>query len=246
MAGPASSRTVSASTDSSVSTAPPEGGPRTAVSRAMASFVALWAAASERVSHFWTTPHWRRAKTTADRVVLVVFVGAFTWAVVNAVFVAQRAATNRTLAIVHLSSQPTVQIKLPGSETESQATLPTEVLHGTQTERIEIFIANDGPDGVVLKNSTLTGPYLGGAVKLAPKAGGYIDPTGGNYLTGTVTVDCDAAARTANALVAGRPSPLDQPTTVAVAVADADGTVHHMNLVIDTTAFAVQGQVCTS
>ena len=155
-------------------------------------------------------------------------------------------ATNRTVAVVHLYSQPAVQIKRSASETDSQATLPTEVLHGTQTEQVTISFANDGPDGVVLKDSSLTGPYLGGAVKLVPNGNGYLESGGSTYLAGTVTVNCDAAAPTANALIAGRLSPQDRATTVALAVADANGTVHHMNLVIDTTAFAVQGQVCTS
>jgi len=251
MAGPASSRTVSASTDSSVSTTASGGGPHAAVSRsalarAAAPLVSAWRAGSGRVSHLWTTPGWRRSKATADRVLLFVIVAAIGWAVVNGVFVAQRASTNRAIALVHLAAQPAVQIERPGTDAEGDATLPTAVLSGTRTERIAISIANDSPDGVVLKVGTLTGPYLAGAVRLVPDADGYIVPTGAIHLTGTVTVNCDAAAQTASALVDGRPSPEHEATTVAVSVADPNGTVHHVNLVIDTTAYAVQGQVCTS
>jgi len=242
MAGPASSRTVSASTDSSVSTA----SSASAAARAAAPVVAAWHAGSERVSHLWTTPGWRRGKSAADRVLLFVIVGAIAWAVVNGVFVAQRASANRAIALVHVAPQPAVQIERPGDGTDGRATLPTEVLSGTQTERISIAIANDSPDGVVLKSAALTGPYLAGAVRLVPEATGYIVPTGSIHLTGTVTVDCDAAARTASALMDGLPSPQDEATTLVLSVADPNGTVHHVNLVIDTTAYAVQGQVCTS
>ncbi len=242
MAGPASSRTVSASTDSPVSTP----SSASAASRAAAPVFAAWHTGSERVSHLWTTPGWRRGKSVADRVLLFVIAWAVAWAVVNGVFVAQRASTNRAVALVHLASQPAVRIERPGTESDDRTTLPTEVLSGTQTERISIAVANDSPDGVVLKSGTLTGPYLTGAVRLVPDATGYIVPTGAIHLTGTVTVDCDAAAQTASALTDGRPSPEHEATTVAISVADPNGTVHHVNLVIDTTAYAVQGQVCTS
>jgi hypothetical protein len=216
------------------------------LTRAAAPLVTAWHAASERVSHFWTTPGWRRTKTAADGVLLFVFVGAIAWAVVNGVFVAQRASANRASVLVHLAPQPAVGIQRPGAAAKSHAKLPTAVLHGTHTVRITISMANDSADGVVLKDSTLTGPFLVGAVNLVPDASGYIVPTGAIHLTGTLTVDCDAAAQTAGALVGGSPSPEHQATTIAVAVADTNGTVHHIDLVIDTTAYAVQGQVCTS
>lgn len=205
-----------------------------------------WHAGSERVSHLWTTPGWRRSKAVADRGLLFVIVAAVAWAVVNGVFVAQRASANRAVALVHLAPQPAVQIERSGTDKDGRTTLPTEVLTGAQTERIAISIANDSPDGVVLKSGTLTGPYVTGAVRLVPDASGYIVPTGSIHLTGTVTVDCEAAALTASALMDGRPSPEHGATTVAISVADPNGTVHDVNLVIDTTAYAVQGQVCTS
>ena len=252
MAGPASSRTVSASTDSSLSATSAETvsrstGGRGALSNATAPLVAAGHAASGRVSHFWTTPGWRRAKHLADRALLLAVVAAIAWAAVNGVFTAQRAATNRGIAIVHLSGHPILQVpRTSGGNAAVRPVLPTSVLLGTRTGHFSINIANDGPDGVVLKDSTLTGPYLAGPARLVPDATGYIVAGGAIHLTGTVTVDCDAAAQVAGALTSGWPSPERQATTLAIPVADAGGHVHDLSLVIDTTAFAVQGQVCTA
>jgi hypothetical protein len=243
MAGSASSRTVSASTDSTAPAAGTEA-PRTALGRAAAPFAAAGHAASGQLSRFWTTPGWRRAKTAADRVLLCAIAAAVGWAVVNGVFTAQRATANRAVVLVHLASQPAVQVVRPGLGTKE--ILPTGVLSGTRTEKISIAVANDGPDGVTLKGGTLSGPFLVGTVQLKPDASGYIVPTGVIHLTGEVSVDCDAAASTAAALMDGAPSPQRQATTASITVADANKDLRQTDLVVDTTAFAVQGQVCTS
>jgi hypothetical protein len=248
MARPASSRTVSASTDSSAAPAeaPPAQGAR-AASRVAAPVASAGRAASARVSHFWTTAAWRQVKAVADRVLLVVVVTGVGWAATNAVFVAQRAVANRAVANVHLSNQPIVRIIRAAGGAGTTPVVPTVALRGMRTERVSIGIANDGSDGVVLKSGTLTGPYLaGGAVQLAVEGNGYLRAAGTVHMNALVTVDCDAAAPAAEALASTLPSPLRQPTGIAISVTDANGNVHRSTLVIDTTAFAVQGQVCTA
>jgi hypothetical protein len=65
-------------------------------------------------------------------------------------------------------------------------------------------------------------------------------------VSGTVTVDCDAATGVADALVAITPAAEQAPTVVTLTVADADGSIHQEPMILDTTAMAVQGQVCVS
>jgi len=252
MRGRASSRTVSASTDPSAPAEAPgavSAHPalaRRRFARALAPAAAAWNAAGERVSQLWATPAWRRAKSLADRLLLLVLIAAAGWAITNGVFVAQRAIANRTVVRVHLAGLPTVKVlRSSGGAGGAQAVLPAALLPGTRVERIAVTIANDSPDGVQFESGTLTGPYLAASVALAPEVRSYIGPSGTIRLVGTVTVDCNAAGQVAAALIAGQASPEQAPTTVAVTVADTSGAAHRTILTVDTTAFAVQGQVCT-
>ena len=229
----ASSRTVSTSTDSSASAAQApagdgdgdadmtaSGGRSAARSRLTAAFAAVFGAVSRRVSRYFAAPSWRRTKRAADWVMLVAAVSAL--------------------------GQPEVQITWAGGEAPSYEVLPSEVLTGSQTARVSISIANDSPDGVVIQPGTLTGPYLAGAVELRPDNGsGYILGNGTIHLVGTVTVNCDAAANVARALVRGGQTAQLQATAIAFDLRDTNKAMHKAYLVIDTTAAALQGRVCT-
>jgi len=255
----ASSRTVSTSTDSSASAAQApagdgdgdadmtaSGGRSAARSRLTAAFAAVFGAVSRRVSRYFAAPSWRRTKRAADWVMLVVIVGALGWTLCSSVFLGTRAVANRGVAVVHLGGQPEVQITWAGGEAPSYEVLPSEVLTGSQTARVSISIANDSPDGVVIQPGTLTGPYLAGAVELRPDNGsGYILGNGTIHLVGTVTVNCDAAANVARALVRGGQTAQLQATAIAFDLRDTNKAMHKAYLVIDTTAAALQGRVCT-
>jgi hypothetical protein len=139
-----------------------------------------------------------------------------------------------------------VQITWADGETPKYPVLPSEVLTGSQTARVSISIANDSPDGVVIQPATLTGPYLAGPVALRPDNGnGYILGNGTIHLVGTVTVNCDAAGSVARTLVQGGQTAAQQPTTIAFDLRDTNKKKHTAFLVIDTTAAALQGRVCT-
>ena len=252
----ASSRTVSTSTDSSVSaveaTAGGEGGEPvagarpSARARLTAPFAAAWGAASGRVSQFVAAPGWRRTKTTADGVMLIVVAGAVGWTLCSSVFLGTRAVANRGVAVVHLGGQPEVLIAWSDGSTPKYPVLPGEVLTGSQTAHVSISIANDSPDGVVISPGTLTGPYLSGPVKLQPDNGnGYILGNGTIHYVGTVNVDCDAAAAVARTMVDGGSVLRQQPTAIALELRDTNKVMHKAYLVIDTTAAAIQGRVCT-
>ncbi len=211
--------------------------------------------AAERVSHFWTTATWRGVKRTADRALLVAAVGAIGWTAVNGIFVAHRAVANRAVAIVHLGNQPEVKVlgaaagpatgTDPGDGAAVRPVMPTATVTGTHSEKVLISIVNDGPDGIVVKRAVLSGPYLTRPVNLVPAKKGYVKGGNGASLTGTVTVNCQAAAPLAQALVAGQSVPHQEPTALAITVDDTNGDSHRTVLTVDTTAMAVQGQVCT-
>lgn len=245
----ASSRTVSTSTDSSPSvwTSPPNPRPRKMPPRVVTRLAAARRAASARVSHFLTTPTWRRVKWTADRALLFAVVGAVGWAAVNGIFVAHRAAHDRAQADIHLGSWPAVHFSpLSGGKAPTNTAPPAVVLNGARSNRISITITNDGADGITLTGGTLTGPYLAGPTKLVPyKNRGFIAGSDTGLLVGTATVDCDAAAPVAHALVDGQPGSARPTTEVTVSAKDTNGTVHTVRLVLDTTALAVQGRMCT-
>jgi hypothetical protein len=207
---------------------------------------AAWRAGSALVSRFLATPLWRGTKFVADRVLLVAVFAAIGWTVVNGVYTAQRAATDRALALVHIGGAPTVKSPDAGRKSSTNVPPPTVVLEGTRSAQISIAITNDGVDGVSLKGGTLAGPYISGDVKLRPGSRtGYIGGHSTSTLLGTVTVDCNAAAPVSHALVIGHRS-VQQPTTLTVSVNDTNGVTHSVALPVDNTALAVQGRVCTS
>ena len=256
----ASSRTVSTSTESSASAArapvgdgesdgadvTATGGRSAARSRPAAAFAAILGAVSRPVSRYFAAPGWRRTKRAADRVLLIVVVGAVGWTLCSSVFLGTRAVANRGVAVVHLGGQPEVQITWADGGTPNYPVLPSEVLTGSRTARVAISISNDSPDGVVIQPATLTGPYLAGTVVLRPDNGnGYILGNGTIHLVGTVTVNCDAAAGVARTLVQGGQTAPQQPTTIAFELRDTNKKMHKAFLVIDTTAAALQGRVCT-
>ncbi|HEU5353414.1 MAG TPA: hypothetical protein VFU65_03095 [Actinocrinis sp.] len=227
------------------------GGRSAARSRAVAAFAAVSDAAlgavSSRVSRYFAGPSWQRTKLAADRVMLVVAVGALGWTLCSSVFLGTRAVSNRGIAVVHLGGQPEVQVMPVGGEAPRYEVLPSKVLSGSQTMRVSISIANDSPDGIVITPGTLTGPFLSGSVELRPDNGtGYILGNGTIHFVGTVTVDCAAATATARTLVEGGSAPQQQqPTAIAFELRDTNKVMHKAYLVIDTTAAALQGRVCT-
>jgi hypothetical protein len=173
-------------------------------------------------------------------------VGAVGWAAVNGVFVAHRAAHDRTQADIHLGGLPTVRITAIGGKPPASTALPSFVLDGVRSDRVSVAIANDGADGITLLGGTLSGPYFSSAVKLVPnKNHGFVAGSETGVLVGTVSVDCDRAAPIADALVTGRPGTTQPATELTVSAKDTNGTVHSVRLIVDTTAFAVQGRVCT-
>ncbi|MGH3414930.1 MAG: hypothetical protein ACRDVE_21390 [Actinocrinis sp.] len=224
----------------------------------MARIAAARLAAAERGSHFWTTPGWRGVRRAADRLLLVAAVGAIGWTAVNTGFVADRAIANRGAAILHLGSQPEVKVAVAGGTAADKATgtdpgdgavgrpvMPTGTLVGTHSEGVSISIVNDGPDGLVVKRAVLSGPYLDGPVDLVANRKGYVAGGSGASLSGTVTVNCAAAAQVARSLVAGQSVLHQAATAIAITMDDANGKTHQTVLTIDTTAMAVQGRMCT-
>jgi hypothetical protein len=206
-----------------------------------------YGAVSGRVSRYFAAPGWRRTKRAADWVMLVAVVGALGWTLCSSVFLGTRAVANRGIAVVHLGGQPEVQIFPVGGVPPRYEVLPTEVLTGRRTARVSLSIANDSPDGIKIAPGTLTGPFLAGAVQLRPDNGtGYILGNGTIHFLGTVTVDCDAAAAVARTLVeGGSAAQQPQPTAIAFELRDTNKVMHKAYLVIDTTAAALQGRVCT-
>jgi hypothetical protein len=249
----ASSKAVSTSTDSSPPAAqtldgsgPPNPRPRMTPPHVVTRLAVAWRAASAWVSHFLTTPVWRSAKLLADGVLLVAVIGAIAWAATNGVFVAKRAANDRAQALVHLGGLPTVKLAAVGGRTLLSTAPPTIVLSGMRSDRISIAITDDGTDGVTLKGGTLTGPFFADAVTLVPNDhGGYVAGHGTAVLVGTVTVDCDAAASVSHALVTGQQDSPQQTTDLTVTAKDTNGNMHTALLSVDSTAFAIQGRVCT-
>jgi hypothetical protein len=248
----ASSRTVSTSTDSSLSAAPdlngsgtPSPRPRKTPPYVVTRLAAAWRKTSAWVSHFLTTPVWRRVKLLADVVLLVAVFGAIGWAATNGVFVAQRAADDRAQALVHLGGP--VKLTEIGGKGALSAAPPTIALSGVHADRISIAVTNDGTDGVTIESGTLSGPFFPRAMKLMPnnRSSAYIGGHSSGALIGTATVDCDAAAPVSQALIAGQPGSPQPATTLELSAKDTNGTVHSVLLTIDTTAYAIQGRVCT-
>ena len=194
----------------------------------------------------WSSPAWRAVKRALDAILLLGVVWAVAWAATNGVFVAQRAVANRAIVQVHIANGALSLHTLDGPVIRT-GIAHAAVRHGKRTLRVSVHIENEGPDGIVMKAATLTGPFLTGPAQLAHAGNGYAGVHDIVPLTGVVTVDCDAAAPVANALVAQTPIAPDQtPTRVALTLDDANGKAHQVTMTLDTTAAALQGQVCVS
>ncbi len=194
---------------------------------------------------WWASPAWRRTKLILDAVLILGIAWAVAWAATNGIFVAQRAYTNRTIVQVHLANNPVTLHTLNGARITPKVQY-LGVRHGPQTVRVAVSISNEGPDGVVLRSATLSGPYLTASTVLTHSGSGYVATRSIAPVSGVVTVDCDAAAGVADALVAMRPAAEQAPTVLTLTVADADGATHRETMTLDTTAMALQGQVCVS
>lgn len=196
------------------------------------------------LADLWEGAAWRRAKVAADRVLVAAVAAAVAWAGVTAVFAVRRATTNRALAAVHLGGQPPTFTTLAGVRIPPSAHAAAG--HATRTEIVRLHLVNDSPDGVDLGPVTLTGPFLTGTVRLAYQGNGYLIGGGDVQLRGRVTVDCAAAAAVTNAALGSTLTTGLPPTEVSFTATDANGRPHPTALVIDTTAYAVQSQVCRS
>lgn len=199
-----------------------------------------------RLERWWGSAAWRNVKRVLDAVLIAGVAWAVTWAATNGVFVAQRAVANRAIVQVHIANGALALHELNGPVIRT-GIVHTAVRHGERTLRVSVFIENEGPDGIVMKSATLTGPFLTAPAQLAPSGNGYAGVHDIERMTGVVTVDCDAAAPVASALVGLIPLNRQQPPTlVALTLDDADGKAHQETMTLDTTAAALQGQVCVS
>jgi hypothetical protein len=200
---------------------------------------------SRRIEALWSSAAWRQLKRLLDALMIVGVVFAVAWAATNGVFVARRAYTNRTIVQVHLANSPVVIHSLNGAKIAAGIVQPV-ILHGRRTVHVAFVVENEGPDGVVLRSGTLSGPFLAGPTPLEHTGSGYVAMRQRAAVTGTVTVDCDAAAGVSGALAALDAVPPQAPTVVTLTVNDADHTAHQLTMTLDTTAAALQGQVCLS
>lgn len=185
-----------------------------------------------------TPRNWRWVKKTADYVLLVVVVGAIGWSSTTAVATFHQATRNRAVVEVHLGTNP---VRLPGL---AASYFPAGT--GLRTQPVAIVIANDSPDGVFIDSAELSGPYLTGAVKLSLPNNGYV---GGGMFTsgsGTLTVDCAQTGELLKEIKAGAVDTDQAPTLLRISVRDANNQSHAFTLTVDTTADAIQGQVCAA
>lgn len=181
---------------------------------------------------------WQRVKTAADYILLIFVVGCIGWAVPTAVTTVQQTTRDRAVVEVHLSTNP---VQLPKLSTTY---FPAGT--GTRSQQLRIVIANDSPDGVFVKSASLTGPYLAGPVKLSLPNNGYIPAGMTNLGSGTVTVDCGQTAALLEDIKTGTLDTTLPPTQVTVTLTDANKQNRTFVLTVDTTAVAIQGQVCAA
>ena len=169
---------------------------------------------------------------------LVVVVGAIGWSSTTAVATFQQATRNRAVVEVHLGTNP---VRLPGL-----ATTYFPAGTGQRTQDVAIVIANDSPDGVYINSAMLSGPYLSGTVKLSLPNNGYV---GGGMFTsgsGTLTVDCAQTGKLLKEIKAGAVDTGQAPTLLRIGLRDASNQHREFTLTVDTTADAIQGQVCAA
>ncbi|HEV2634775.1 MAG TPA: hypothetical protein VGX23_06480 [Actinocrinis sp.] len=181
---------------------------------------------------------WHLVKKVADYALLIFVVGAVGWSATTAVSTVRQTTANRAVVQVHLSTNP---VQLP----DLNATFfPAGT--GVRTELVRIIIANDSPDGVFVKSAALTGPYLAAPTPLSLPNNGYIPPGMSTAGVGEVTVDCGQTAGLLGQIRAGTLDPNLAPTNVTVKLTDANRQNRTFTLTVDTTAAAIQGQVCTA
>ena len=181
---------------------------------------------------------WQRVKTTADYALLFVVVGSLGWAVTTAVATARQKTRNRAVVEVHLGTNPVLFPDL--------ATTYFPAGSGERTQQVRIVIANDSPDGVFVDAASLSGPYLAGTTRLSLPNHGYIPAGLTNVGIGEVTIDCGQADGLLQQIKAGTLTEGQRPTTVAVSLTDANNQARTFTLTVDTTAAAIQGQVCAA
>lgn len=181
---------------------------------------------------------WRRVKTVADYALLIFVVGSLGWSVTTAVATVKQTTANRAVVQVHLGTNP---VQLPDLRT---AYFPAGT--GVRTQPIRILIANDSPDGVFVKSAVLTGPDLSGPTKLTLQNNGYIPPGQVAGAAGEVTIDCAAASDLLDRIGDGTIDTAQPPTNVTVSLTDANRRTQTFTLTVDTTAAAIQGQVCSA
>jgi hypothetical protein len=179
---------------------------------------------------------WQRVKTVADYILLIFVVGCIGWSVPTAVTTVRQTTRDRAVVEVHLSTNP---VQLPQLSTTY---FPAGT--GMRSQQVRIVIANDSPDGVFVKAASLTGPYLAGTVNLSLPNNGYIPAGMTNLGNGTVTVDCGQTDTVLKNIKAGTLNTDLPPTQVKVTLTDANNQTRTFVLTVDTTATAIQGQVC--
>ena len=181
---------------------------------------------------------WRRVKTVADYVLLIFVVGSLGWSATTAVATVKQTTRNRAVVEVHLGTNP---VQLPDLRTTY---FPPGT--GARTQQVRIVIANDSPDGVFVHTATLSGPFLAGTTRLSLPNNGYVPPGLTNIGTGEVTVDCGQTGGLLAQIEAGTLDTSRQPTQVVVTLTDANKQDRTFTLTVDTTATAIQGQVCSA
>jgi hypothetical protein len=181
---------------------------------------------------------WRQVKKIADYLLLAVVIGGLGWSATSAVTTVRQNTRNRAVVSVHLG---TPAVELPGFAT---ASFPAQA--ATRTQEVAITIANDSPDGVFVSSAELSGPYLAGAVALMLPNNGYITTGLASQAVGEVTIDCAQTAGLVDGIRSGALSTTQAPTLLKVTLTDANKQRHVFTLTVDTTAYAIQGQVCAA
>ena len=174
----------------------------------------------------------------ADGILLVAVTGSIGWSATTAVATVQQNTRNRAIVQVHLGTNP---VRLPELST---TVFPAGT--GTRSQQVAIIVANDSPDGVFINTAELSDPYLTGTVDLAMPNNGYVGGGMNTAARGELTVDCAQTGDLLAQIRAGELNTTQQPTILRITVTDANKQRHSYTLTIDTTAAAIQGQVCAA
>jgi hypothetical protein len=189
----------------------------------------------------------RRMKILADRVLLVVTVGTLAWALVSATFLKVWHEQDAATLSLHLVGGPgVVEIAYPDGirhhPTASNSTTASAV--STITVTVTIFLRNYGPKGITIRAASLSGPYLTGDTALTPAAAGYVDPARAGRVEGNITVQCAAAGSVVTDTERSVARVGQRPTVLTLTVVTKDKKSHRVALIVDTTAYAIQGRAC--